>query len=135
MATTYTYSGTLTLHHCPTCGVSYGLDSDYDRRRQESGEGWTAPCGHTVVYTKSEVDRLRTELKRQKDETDRAWAQARRNFDQKEIERRSHAATKGKVTKLKKRIAAGVCPACTRTFQNLARHMAGQHPEYIDEQT
>jgi hypothetical protein len=27
-------------------------------------------------------------------------------------------------------VANGVCPCCNRTFQNLARHMAGKHPDY-----
>lgn len=47
-----------------------------------------------------------------------------------ESERRAHAATKGQLTKTKKRIANGVCPCCNRSFANLERHMAGQHPDY-----
>jgi hypothetical protein len=30
----------------------------------------------------------------------------------------------------KERVSAGVCPCCTRTFQNLAQHMANQHPDF-----
>ena len=39
-------------------------------------------------------------------------------------------ATKGVVTRLKKRAIAGVCPCCNRTFQQLAAHMAHKHPDY-----
>lgn len=39
-------------------------------------------------------------------------------------------AQKGQNTRLKNRIAAGVCPCCNRSFQNVARHMAGQHPDF-----
>lgn len=28
--------------------------------------------------------------------------------------------------------APRVCPCCNRTFQNVARHIAGQHPDYAD---
>lgn len=41
---------------------------------------------------------------------------------------------KGEVTKLKKRIANGVCPCCKRSFCNLAAHMKTQHPEYTKEE-
>jgi hypothetical protein len=34
------------------------------------------------------------------------------------------------MTRIKKRVAAGVCPCCNRSFKDLARHMAGQHPDY-----
>jgi hypothetical protein len=39
------------------------------------------------------------------------------------------------VTKLKQRVANGVCPCCHRSFVNLHRHMAGQHPDYTKEQS
>lgn len=29
-------------------------------------------------------------------------------------------------------VGAGVCPCCNRTFKNLARHMAGQHPGFTE---
>lgn len=32
--------------------------------------------------------------------------------------------------RLKKRAANGVCPCCTRSFQNLKRHMATKHPDH-----
>jgi hypothetical protein len=46
---------------------------------------------------------------------------------------RSHAATKGHVTRKKRqleRVASGVCPCCNRSFVNLRRHMKTQHPEF-----
>ncbi len=32
----------------------------------------------------------------------------------------------------RERIVSGVCPCCNRTFQNLARHIAGQHPDFAE---
>jgi hypothetical protein len=34
-----------------------------------------------------------------------------------------------KTKRIEKRIHAGVCPCCNRTFQNLARHMNTKHPD------
>lgn len=50
--------------------------------------------------------------------------------DEAEAVKRSAAAYKGAATRLKNRAKAGVCPCCNRTFQNLARHMASQHPDH-----
>lgn len=48
---------------------------------------------------------------------------------------RALRATKGRLTKTKKRIANGVCPCCNRHFVNLERHMTGKHPDYTKEQS
>lgn len=34
---------------------------------------------------------------------------------------------------LRNRAAAGVCPCCNRTFEQLGRHMTTKHPEYVKE--
>jgi hypothetical protein len=34
-------------------------------------------------------------------------------------------------TRIRNRIAAGVCPCCTRTFKNVARHIKDKHPTYV----
>jgi hypothetical protein len=49
-------------------------------------------------------------------------------------ERKSHAATKGHLTRTKKRAASGVCPCCRRSFKQLRRHMQNKHPVYLAEQ-
>jgi hypothetical protein len=56
-------------------------------------------------------------------------------------EERSHAATRGVVTrkkneakKLRERARAGVCPCCHRTFKQLAAHMANKHPDYAEQE-
>lgn len=52
------------------------------------------------------------------------------NYD--DIERLSHSATRGQLTKARKRADAGVCQHCHRTFANVARHVAGHHPEHAN---
>lgn len=48
----------------------------------------------------------------------------------KERAERSASAYKGQATRLRNRAKTGVCPCCNRTFQQLARHMASQHPDF-----
>lgn len=47
--------------------------------------------------------------------------------------KRKCSAIKGVATRIKRRVSAGVCPCCNRTFQCLARHMATKHPDYQQE--
>ena len=47
-------------------------------------------------------------------------------------ETRRRAAAKGQLTKVKKRVGNGVCPCCTRSFTDLARHMESKHPAYVE---
>lgn len=88
-------------------------------------------CGKSNYWAgRSDLEQLKREITTVKDQRDTA----RRNYhDQKSVTRgvrRSLTAHKGHTTRIKKRIAAGVCPCCNRTFQNLARHMENKHKEY-----
>lgn len=49
------------------------------------------------------------------------------------LERRL-AAQRGVTTRLKNRVANGVCPCCNRTFANLQRHMSTKHKGFIAEE-
>ena len=49
---------------------------------------------------------------------------------QRDAEQRAHSATKGQLTRARKRAANGVCPCCHRSFENVARHVAKQHPDF-----
>lgn len=122
---------------CAHCNIDFGIGDDFMRRRREDHQGFYCPNGHSNVYNgpsaqEREQKRLEQEL------------EAARSLAHRESNRRQQAeanarlrdyqarAAKGQLTKTKKRVAAGVCPCCNRTFQNLANHMAGQHPEYVD---
>lgn len=45
---------------------------------------------------------------------------------------RSAAAQRGVLTRLKNRVAAGVCPCCHRSFKQLSEHMKMKHPDYTE---
>jgi septal ring factor EnvC (AmiA/AmiB activator) len=89
----------------------------------ECGGDFWCPNGHKLSYTETDADRLRDELARAK--TDLLRAREARDSAE-----RSAAAYKGEVTKAKKRAAAALCPCCNRSFVQLRRHLASQHPDY-----
>lgn len=82
-------------------------------RLKLNGEWFYCPNGHRQHYTQSESDRLRGLL----DEANRSKTQLAANY----------AALQREHNRVTKRVSAGVCPCCNRTFQNLARHMASRH--------
>lgn len=124
---------------CATCSIDFGIGADFMRRRIQDHATFYCPNGHSNHYpgpskqekrlaqAERELDAARSLAQREARRRERAEAQARTA----DYQRR---AAKGQLTKTKKRIAAGVCPCCGRTFQNLARHMAGQHPDFVDSE-
>lgn len=134
---TLTYRGALTVVTC-WCGIRHGVPDEL-RRAQQTQHNWGkqmsifCPLGHEhVISGESEATRLKRELESERNRT----AAERAKHDQTKAElksvERQKSAVKGQLTKTKNRIAAGVCPCCNRTFQNLARHIQGQHPEFAE---
>lgn len=124
---------------CGQCKEQFCVSGDLYDVLVRSGRDWWCPNGHRRHFSlgPSEADTLRQErdrLKQQIAQKDDAIAAERRRGDSlrddRDYERRRVAAAKGQVTRLKNRASGGVCPCCTRTFQNLQRHMAHQHPDF-----
>lgn len=130
-----TYSTTLIAVTCGACGIPFGLPENVYAARRDDGGKFYCPNGHYIGYGTSAADKLRTENKRLLDLAERRLAGLYAAQDQAQAAERRRAAAKGQLTKVKKRVAAGVCPCCNRTFQNLADHMAGQHPDYAETTT
>jgi hypothetical protein len=127
-----TTTGTLTIvemytvHCCTECGVDYAMTNAYEDRRRKDHRTFYCLNGHQQYYpqqNEAEKERARAErLERQL---------ANRDEDLRSV-RASLTATKGQLTKTRKRVGNGVCPCCNRSFANLQRHMTGQHPDYIE---
>lgn len=127
MATTITETIRLTTDVCATCGITFAVPDSWQQRRRDDGKTFYCPNGHSLHFGKNTLEKRLERAERERNAAQVGLGAAR---DQLDAERRSHAATKGQLTKTRKRVSAGVCPCCHRTFQNVARHMAGQHPEY-----
>lgn len=119
---TDTYTGTLVIRTC-WCGIRHAMPSGLDDHVDNGGSAF-CPLGHEYVRN------VRTEAQIERDKNARLEAQldqVRARAAHLEASRRAH---KGANTRLRRRVAAGVCPCCNRTFQNLARHVASQHPDF-----
>ena len=104
------------------------------RARGPNGIHFFCAYGHSQHYAWGE-----SELEKMRRERDRLAQQIAERNDALKIARdaREHAenqlrGTRGALTRIKNRVAHGVCPCCKRTFGDLARHMASQHPTYVE---
>lgn len=129
--TTQTYIGTLVVMDCGKCGITFGMAEDKYNRCKEKGEEWYCPNGHCRVFTESDVAKARKERDRARKDAaywrDRTLDEQRAAQDARNRERAQKAAK----TRLKNRIANGVCPCCKRHFANVQRHIEGQHPDFV----
>lgn len=113
---------------CWSCGVNFAVQRSYAANLKAKEKTFHCPNGCRLSWGESEATILRRErdlLKQriaQKDDEMRA-ARERLEKQQKQYRR------------LEKRTAAGTCPCCKRTFSNMSRHMASQHPEFVRDHT
>jgi len=120
---------------CSNCGVIFAITTDYEDRRRNDGKGFHCPNGHTCIWHESETDRQR----KRADQAESALKFTRVSRDawrdQAGAAERSKAAYRGHLTRMRNRIAAGVCPVqgCRRNFANVKAHVATQHPQWAHE--
>lgn len=122
------------------CGIPHAVPNELrnkqlrDHRDGREQTSIYCPLGHSyIIAGEGEAAKLKRELKERDVKLQRE--RARRDQIQAELRTTEHRlnATKGVVTKLKKRCAAGVCPCCQRNFKQLASHMQNKHPEFVKE--
>jgi hypothetical protein len=107
--------------------MDFGVTPKFEAARRADHARFYCPTGHGLSYNQlSEAERLRKRLAL----TEGQLTHTRDQLQATEYQRR---AQKGQNTRMKNRIAAGVCPCCNRSFKDLHRHMTGQHPEFAHE--
>lgn len=127
---------TLVTIECARCHMLFAVPEQWEADRRRDHLGFTCPNGHSLSFQgESDVEkerRLRRNAERQRDNAESARLAAR---DQARAAERSAAATRGHLTRLRKKIENGVCPVpgCRRSFSNVRRHITGQHPEWKHE--
>lgn len=125
---TLTYTGELVITTC-WCGIVMALPSDLYDYAHRSGATCYCPLGHGWVRK----DNIAKRLKETEAEVNRLRALWSDEYDQHKRTERRLKATRGVVTRTKRRIAKGLCPRCHAHFGNLEKHIASQHPEFIAE--
>jgi hypothetical protein len=123
----------LTLVNCASCALQFAVPESWDRNRRRTGDGFFCPNGHPLTYGKSEADKLKQQLKAKDAQLSSARDQYQAAMNDAMVQRRRASAARGQVTKIKNRVANGVCPCCHRHFPELQAHMATQHPDYRQE--
>lgn len=123
MSTTYLNVGFVTETCCHKgCNLTFAFTrAYYDRIHNDPSIWWFCPAGHTQHYTNESTDAHKLE---------QANARETALKDQLAAAVRDAEETRVALLRDRQRFANGVCPCCTRSFENVARHMKGEHPDY-----
>jgi NMD protein affecting ribosome stability and mRNA decay len=114
----------MTQLKCGKCGITFNVPEYWRAEKQRTGDSWFCPNGHCRVYSESDAEKYRKLLEQEKQRHLKTLSRLN------EAEAAEQKITK-ELSRVKKRVHAGVCPCCNRTFQQLARHMKNKHPEQV----
>lgn len=129
--TTQIHTTTMYVEECYKCGMLFGITQRFERLRRKDHEEFYCPRGHRQYYSEdNKEEQLSKKLAEAQEEANRKAQALTREREVHASTKKSRDAFKGHLKRTKDRVSKGVCPCCNRTFQNLARHMNGQHPDY-----
>jgi len=120
-----TYSVELRDMTCGECGVPFAMPEHLHADRRAHGGLFYCPNGHARCYRESDVKRLERQLA-EAQRTNTGLAERVRDAQT------AKAKAEAERDRLSKRVRAGVCPCCKRSFTNLRRHMATKHAELAE---
>ena len=129
---TQTYTGTLTVMDCPNCGMTFGVTAEFEQRRRGDGGSFHCPLGHSMSFKANREAALKRDLQYERDRAEREARRAASAEGRAQRAENSRRVTKGHLTRVKRRVAHGVCPCCNRTFKDLAAHMTTKHPDFAE---
>lgn len=120
---------------CYSCKIVYAIpESLFRSAKKYTGDrpdGWSicCPLGHTWHYIgESEEDRLRRQLKSEREDSARLAAQRDQLKQEASVQKARATRFKNDRDRVKERVGAGVCTECNRSFKQLAQHMRSKHP-------
>jgi hypothetical protein len=127
----------LTQINCGECGGTYAINERYRAQRQQKGDGWTCPyCKCSWGYfNNGDNAKLKRDLEEANRRVEFQRDQAAMERKRRESAEHRERAQKAAKTRIKNRIANGVCPCCNRTFLDLQRHMSTKHADYVTTST
>jgi len=113
------------------CGIAFAVPSSWDAQKRKDHTNFYCPNGHSQHYTEqSEEEKLRAERDRLAQRIAQRDDEIRHQRELRAAAERQLSATRGVVTRVKTRVANGVCPCCKRSFSDLRQHMATKHAGY-----
>jgi hypothetical protein len=122
MPRTISYTEELIVEVC-WCGTQHAIPATLARGAKAHGTSVYCPLGHQWSFRETDLQRAKADAAAKTAQLDQERARARAAEDK--VKKLTVDAAR-----LRKRAAAGVCPCCNRTFQNVGRHMKTQHPDH-----
>jgi hypothetical protein len=117
---------------CYRCKEQFALTDDVEETLRRNHQTFHCPWGHPQHFVEGETEeqKLRREVNQLRQ--NKAYLEDRRREAEEQAKKERYRANgyKGHATRISKRVKAGVCICCNRTFQNLADHMATKHPTF-----
>lgn len=114
------YTTEMVAEICCNCGIPWLMPKNYRDMLVQTHDRFFCPNGHgQSYYGKTEAEKLKDQLRQKENElaqTVTAKIQIENQLD--------------KANKKLKRVAAGQCPCCDKTYVHLSNHMAKKHPEF-----
>ena len=101
MSTIFSYQGELTVHTCLTCGIDFGIPTEYDDSLLENHKNFCCPNGHQQHYTAESDAKKYKRLYEQKKQC------CELKMRQLKTAKSSYHGLKGYVSKLKKQLQEG----------------------------
>lgn len=121
---TITVLETIVSQRCGNCGMLFGMEENYREELVNRGGSFWCPKGCQRKFIDETAKAKAKRLEEEAEMLKRRLAQA--NSDNNTF-RNEAFKQREKRLKLEKRIKNGVCPHCTRSFQNLKNHIATMH--------
>ncbi len=122
--TNYVDNVYLVTIECYKCGICFAMTQDFNNNRLKDRESFYCPSGHRQSYIGETPEQ---KLKIKLADKDRELQSKNNTIIYLKTDLNS---VNKSYSKMRKRIANGVCPCCTRTFQNLMQHMKTEHPDF-----
>jgi hypothetical protein len=122
----------LHVTNCRPCGAIFAIpESLYRACQQDEGQHfYCVACGRSLIFSESEAQKLKRELRSEQARRVSAEDQAAAARAEAEHQAARARGYKGAMVHTKKRAAKGVCPVpgCRRHFVDVQRHVESKHP-------
>jgi hypothetical protein len=116
---------------CANCSMPFGISQHFMKERRDDHKSFSCPNGHSNFYPgKSDLEVVQAERDAARELAQRERRRRELATQEAEHQKRRVAAAKGRITRMKNRIANGVCPCCNRSFSALREHMRNEHPDF-----
>jgi hypothetical protein len=106
------------------CHQTFAMTAEFYNKTKATGQTWYCPSGHARVWGGPSTKAQLTEAKTRETHLRDQLAAAVRDAE----------TARSLLVRDRERFAAGICPCCRRTFDNVRRHMSTQHPDYAVDQ-